>query len=748
MDYRLNKKNVQMVLKKRYLKKDVNGTVIETVDDLFHRVAKCVAEADKIYDKSANILEIENKFYILMSSLDFLPNSPTLMNAGKKHQQLSACFVLPIEDSMDSIFETLKNTAMIHKLGGGTGFSFSNLRPKNDIVNTTNGVSSGPVSFMQVFDAATEAIKQGGVRRGANMGILKIDHPDILDFITCKESNSSLNNFNISVAITEKFMQALKHDEYYGLYNPKNGKLIKKLNAKKVFDKIVAQAWKNGEPGIIFIDRINNKNTIPALGKIEATNPCGEQPLLPYESCNLGSINVSNFIKNNEIDWNRLESVIIDSIHFLDNIIDINKYPMKEIKEMTISNRKIGLGIMGWADLLISLGIPYGSEKSIILARKLMSFIQLKSHESSEKLASIRGVFPNFKHSIYAKLKPMRNATTTTIAPTGTISMIASASSGIEPIFSVVYKRKNCLDNEDIFEINQQFEKIAKDNGFYSIEILNEIAEKGSIQKIKNIPERIKNIFVTAHDIDPKSHIKMQATFQMFTDNAISKTVNFPNYATKKDIEKAYVYSYEMGCKGITVYRDKSRHTQVLNIIGKINNKKDLHEIKPRIRPKKTNGYTISMNTGCGNMYVTINEDKIGICEVFTQLGKSGGCTSSQSEAISRLVSLALRSGITKTAIIKQLIGIRCPIPALSKGGTVLSCADAVAKALITYEKDNKIMLSIEKSYEQNIPEIKNIKNEYKNFSDICPQCKECGEMLTFSEGCVICKNCGYSVCT
>ncbi len=434
-----------------------------------------------------------------------------------------------------------------------TGFSFSKLRPKKDVVRTTSSVSSIPVSFMQVFNAATEAIKQCGTRCGANMGMLRIDHPDILDFIICKDKDDSLNNFNISFAITKEFMDALGKGEYYNFYNPRNGVVTSRLNANEVFDKIVDQAWKNGEPGIIFIDRMNHKNHTPAVGLIESTNPCGEQLLLSYESCNLGSINLGHFVKNNDVNWEKLEKTVKTAVHFLDNVIDVNNYLIQKVGEVTRSNRKIGLGIMGWADLLLYLGIPYGSADSLVLAEELMSFIQSKSHKASEELAFKRGSFPNFKQSIYAKGGPVRNATTTTIAPTGTIAIIASASGGIEPIFALVYKRTQCLDNEEMYEVNTYFEKLAKQNGFYSQELIDKISKRGSIRGLKEIPEKIKKIFVTSHDIAPEDHIKMQAAFQKFTDNAVSETVNFPNSAMKKDVKKVYISSYKMGCKGVTV---------------------------------------------------------------------------------------------------------------------------------------------------------------------------------------------------
>jgi ribonucleoside-diphosphate reductase alpha chain len=751
--------NALTVLEKRYLRKDAQGKVMEEASDLFWRVADNIAQADKIYDKDADTASLAQEFYTIMAKLDFLPNSPTLMNAGRPLQQLSACFVLPIEDSMDSIFETLKNTALIHKSGGGTGFSFSRLRPKSDKVQSTSGVSSGPVSFMQVFNAATEAIKQGGTRRGANMGMLRVDHPDILDFIVCKDKNDSLNNFNISVAITKEFMDALDDDGDYNLYNPRDGKAVGTLRAKDVFDKIVNAAWKNGEPGIVFIDRMNDANPTIEVGEIESTNPCGEQPLLPYESCNLGSIKLSNFVKGGEVDYKRLEKVVKTAVHFLDNVIDMNNYPIQKIGEVTRSNRKIGLGVMGWADMLIEMGIGYNTHEGLVLAEKVMGFIQAKAREASEELALKRGAFPNFKKSVYKDGAALRNATRTTIAPTGTIGIIASASGGIEPIFALVYKRANCLDNEEMYEVNPAFERVAKEKGFYTPELMEKIVEKGSVAGMKEIPEKIRKVFVTSHDISPEDHIRMQAAFQKFVDNAVSKTVNFGHDATREDVSKAYIMSYKLGCKGVTVYRDGSRDAQVLNLAGKkaadgANCAAPGVEKKPRTRPKMTKGSTLLMHTGCGKMYVTINEDEQGICEIFTQLGKSGGCTSSQSEATARLISLALRSGVSKEELIFQLKGIRCPSPTLAGGGAVLSCADAVAKALEAYTKEQAAPnLFEDKMLNTSEPYVK-IEAEYlspsaggENHLGSCPQCPECGEMLEFGEGCVVCRACGYSKC-
>ncbi len=765
--------NAVKVLERRYLKKDDNGNPIERPEEMFRRVARTIAEADLKHDPEADIKALEEEFYTMMTNLEFLPNSPTLMNAGRELGQLSACFVLPVEDSMESIFESIKDTALIHKSGGGTGFDFSRLRPKNSMVASTKGVSSGPVSFMKVFDSATEAIKQGGTRRGANMGILRVDHPDIMEFITCKEDHVTLTNFNISVALTEEFMKAVDNDTLYDLIDPRTGEKVESLRAKVVFDKIVELAWTNGDPGIVFIDRMNRDNPTPRVGRIESTNPCGEQPLLPYESCNLGSINLSRMVNAGGVDFDKLGKTVKKAVHFLDNVIEANKYPIDKIAKMTRANRKIGLGVMGFADMLIKLGIPYNSEEGVKTAEKVMSFIKAKATEASAELAEKRGPFPNFKGSIYDKGKgsvKLRNATMTTIAPTGTISIIASCSSGIEPLFAISYVR-NVMDNDELPEVNPLFEEMAMREGFYTVDLMKKIAAKGSVQSMTEVPEHVRKIFVTAHDITPEWHIRMQAAFQKYTDNAVSKTINFHHEASVSDIEKAYMLAYKMGCKGITIYRDGSRENQVLSV--KKEKKEEKHEahlqpdeiIAPRERPAVTYGRTEKVVTGCGNLYVTVNEDEEGLCEIFTRMGKSGGCINSHSEAIGRLISLALRAGVKTESIVDQMRGVRCPVPLGIGKNAVLSCPDAIGQVLEKYIKNGngsgKVAQAQGNMHEETasfmavdpIPATNALRyteavlNADSVDMGVCPECPECGHMIEFVEGCLTCRGCGYSKC-
>jgi len=1110
-------KTAEVVLKKRYLLRDEEGNVVETPEQMLLRVANTIALPEEKYGGDAK--RTAKHFFEMMDGQLFLPNSPTLMNAGSELNQLSACFVIPVEDSINGIFKALWDMARVQKSGGGTGFAFSRLRPKGDIVKSTMGVASGPVSFMKIFDAATEQIKQGGKRRGANMGVLNVHHPDVENFITSKWEEGVLRNFNISVAVTDAFMEALKNDAEYEQINPRTGEVVGRIPARKIFNLIVEGAWRNGEPGVVFIDTINKRNPTPHVGMIEATNPCvtantwimtskgarqvkdlvgrsftavvngetwqsdergffctgvkklyrvktkegfelcltedhpvlrvkqitsyslntewvragmlkprdrvvinnhrsfgswsgkytgeegylvglllgdgtikadkvvlsvwgdrrgtrtiksaayvcasalphrrdfrgwievrgrneyrlstgylrrlatelglkpgykaiteemerassefyvgllrglfdadgcvigdhtkgvsvrlaqsnlqilkavqrmllrlgifskiyenrrnagkhrlpdgkgstkeydvkpqhelvisndsllqfhekigfgdvdkmeklrkalesyrrqpnrdrfvatveevvlegeeevydasilgvnafdangfvvhncGEQPLLPYESCNLGSINVSKFVKNGEIDWDWLKEVVWLAVRFLDNVIDVNRYPLPEIKEKTLANRKIGLGVMGFADLLFKLKISYDSEEGIALAEKLMSFIQEEGHRASQALAEERGVFPNWEGSVWEKkgLK-MRNATTTTIAPTGTLSIIAGCSSGIEPVYALAFKRMNILDGEEFFEINPIFEDILRQLGIYREDLIAKVAEEGSIQDIVEIPEEIRRIFKCALDIAPEWHVRMQAAFQKYTDNAVSKTINMPNNATRKDVERALFLAYELGCKGITVYRDGSREAQVLKT--KKTEKKEVRPIKPtgyiepRPRPKITTGRTIETRTGCGALYVTINEDEHGIAEVFVQLGKSGGCAASQTEAIGRLLSVALRSWVNPEALIRQLKGIRCPSIGFENGEIITSCADGVAKVLERYLKGEyrKIRIGVEgiKPLTEFVEGEEKEEHKTKLIGGVCP---ECGNVLEYGEGCMTCKVCGFTKC-
>jgi len=731
--------NALRVLKKRYLAKNEEGEAIETPQNMFNRVAEYIASAEHIYNPEADTSTLAKAFYELMVNLEFLPNSPTLMNAGRELGQLSACFVIPVEDTMESIFEAVRYTALIHKSGGGTGFSFSRLRPEEDRVGSTGGVASGPLSFMRVFDTATDVVKQGGMRRGANMAILNVDHPDILKFITAKENTEILTNFNLSVAVTDKFMKAVEKESDYNLINPRTGKISDKLNARDVFDKIVNMAWTTGDPGIVFIDEINRENPTPGLGRIESTNPCGEQPLLPFESCNLGSINLGNMVislnnKQAEIDYVRLSKVVKLAVHFLDNVIDVNRFPLPQIAENSRNTRKIGLGVMGFADMLIQLGIPYNSEKALGVAEDVMHFISDEADKASIELAESRGVFPAFKGSVYDTPDGhrLRNASRTTIAPTGSLSIIANCSSGIEPIFALSYIR-HILDGEEFVEINPYFEQVARSRGFFSAELMRELAEGKRIKDVANIPEDIKDIFVSAYDISPEWHVRIQAAFQKYTNSAVSKTVNFPMEATPEDIAKVYMLACHEKLKGITIYRDRSRDKQVLTVGKETEEKEEVRKkLSPRKRPKVTRGITERVSTGCGSLYVTVNFDEHGIAEVFTTLGKSGGCAAAQLEAISRLISSSIRSGIELDSIVKHLRGIRCPSIAWEQGHAILSCADAIASVLHKYVKDEEDTA------------VKAVAEGSRN--DI-GQCPDCGGNLIHQEGCNICLSCGFTKC-
>ena len=752
--------NAKTVLERRYLAKDQDGKVTETIDELFHRVASAIAEADAAYGSTGDeIKELEGQFYDMMTSREFMPNSPTLMNAGRPLGQLSACFVLPVEDSMADIFDTVKYAALVHQSGGGTGFSFSRLRPEGSIVRSTGGVASGPVSFMKVFNAATEAVKQGGTRRGANMGMLRVDHPDILKFIDCKENNDEINNFNISVAITDKFMEAVKACTEYELINPHSGEVSGTLDARTVFDKIVDAAWRNGEPGVVFIDEMNRYNPTPALGEIESTNPCGEQPLLPYEACNLGSINLGLCVAEDDgiptIDYDRLSRIVRTAVHFLDNVIDVNRYPLPKIDENTRKTRKIGLGIMGFADMLLKLGVPYNSVEAEKAAEEVMSLIQSEGRAASAELAAERGVFPAWKESVFGiENLPVRNATITTIAPTGTISIIADASGGCEPMFAYAFT-KNVMDGDKLLVCNDFLVEKLKEAGVYSEALMHRIAEEGTLAHIPEIPAEIRRVFVCAHDISPEWHIRIQAAFQKYTDNAVSKTINFPNSATREEVKEAYMLAYKLGCKGTTVYRDGSRDSQVLTT-GTAKEEKPLEippslfgNIMPRPRPGMTWGATEKMKIGCGSLFITVNRDENGICEVFTSTGKGGGCPS-QSEATARLVSIALRSGISQKEILAQLKGIRCPSTVRQQGMKCTSCPDAIAR---TIEKMSKILgtetMGINPDLieeEKPAPQPASKGNKPILGADDRLHCPECGKVLRHEGGCTVC-DCGFSHC-
>jgi len=736
--------NAQHVLERRYLQKDKTGQVIETSEEMFHRVAHAIAAAEARYDEKADLAAWEAEFYRLMTSLDFLPNSPTLMNAGRELGQLSACFVLPVEDTMESIFEAVKNTALIHKSGGGTGFSFSRLRPASDRVGSTGGVASGPVSFMRAFDTATDVIKQGGMRRGANMAILNVDHPDIEKFIDAKNNDpNAFTNFNLSVAVTNAFMEAAKAGADYDLRNPHTGETEGTLNAREMFDKIVANAWKNGDPGIVFIDRINQFNPTPQLGAVESTNPCGEQPLLPYESCNLGSINLAHMLRvaegKTEVDYVHLGEAVRLAVRFLDDVIDVNKFPLPQIAERTRETRKIGLGVMGFADMLMRMGVPYDSEEAIQVGRDVMRFVNEEAFKASAALAVERDPFPAFAGSIYdlPDGSKLRNASRTTIAPTGTLSIIAGCSSGIEPLFALSYVR-NILDGARMVEANPYFEEVARAGDFYSEELMEQLAGGQQLHTFDAIPEDVKRVFVTAHGIAPEWHVRMQAAFQEHTDNAVSKTVNFPREATEQDIADVYVMAHENNLKGITIYRDGSRENQPMSTTPAETNETPgaVTTIAPRKRSKVTTGVTERVRTGCGSLYVTVNSDETGICEVFSTLGKSGGCASAQLEATCRLISLALRSGVDVESTIKQLRGIRCPSIAWESGRAVLSCSDAIAGVL------ERHVFGEEKVDDSGVGA-----QDYGLIRNIAGQCPDCGGLLAYEEGCFKCPGCGYTKC-
>lgn len=712
------------LLTRRYLRRDDQGKVTETIQQLFERVALAVTQG---YYKGLDDVH-QNKFDLtyqifktMMESFKFLPNSPALMNAGTAMSNSSACFIVPVEDDMQSIFNAIRDSALISQAGGGCGYSFSNLRPAGDIVKSSGGTSSGPISFMQVFDAATEAVKQGGRRKGANMAQLICSHPDILRFITCKDKEGILRNFNITVALTDKFMEALEGGYDYELINPRDNKVVGTLNAGYVFNLIAEQAYKNGEPGVAFIDTVNRFNPTPELGRIAASNPCGEFYALPLESCNLGSINLAVHVVQDDICWNILQATTRSAVKFLDSIIDLNHYPLQSISDATRRTRKIGLGVMGWADALCKLKIPYNSPEALELAEKVMSFISVHAKEASIELDKLN--------------KPGRNPNKqlTVIAPTGSISMIANCSPGIEPLFALAY-RKNVLSDQlngkGYVMVNPIMEAELKARKLWNDEVLDAISSSMSIQDCKCIPPDMREVFVTAHDLKPIDHVNMQAAFQKYTDNAVSKTTNMPNTATVQDVKDVYLAAYKKGCKGITVYRDGSRLTQVVNVA----NKPDQVSTNIQI-PSTIEGKTVMVNTGCGVLRVTLNCINDIPVEVFVNIGKSGGCQCANSEALGRMISLALRSGSRLEKIIEQLEGIRCPYPSITKEGNVLSCPDAVSKVLKQHMTGKIVNLIGEKK-------ASSLANIGLNF-----ECPDCGEKLTFEEGCMTCKACGLSKC-
>ena len=828
--------NAITVLEKRYLIKDDQGKPTESSPDLFWRVARTIAEPDRRYGASAGAVEaLAEAFFGLMAHRMFMPNSPTLMNAGRPLGQLSACFVLPVDDALSNgrsgIYDTLRSMALVHQSGGGTGFSFSRLRPKNDIVRSTMGVASGPVSFMSLYDASTDVVKQGGTRRGANMGILRVDHPDILDFVTCKDDITKITNFNISVAVTDAFMAAVEADAEYDLIHPKTRQVVGQLPAREVWSKIIHGAWKTGEPGVFFIDRANQYNPVPHLGAYEATNPCGEQPLLPYDVCNLGSINVGYFVKDGQVDWEHMRQVIHLSTHFLENVIDANNYPLPEIDDLSKRIRRIGLGVMGMADLLIRLGIPYDSDEGVEMGRRVMAFMDEEAKVESERLATQRGVFAEWEQSIWGpdsscgrdaqgnRVRPMRrlrNCNVTTVAPTGTISIIAGCSSGIEPLFAVAFMRNQA--GVLMPDVNEDFVAIAQREGWYSEALMTQIAESGNIH-FPEVPEKWQRVFATANEIKPEWHIRMQAAFQAHNDSAISKTCNFANDATEEYVEEIYRLAFSLNCKGVTVYRDGSRDMQVLSTgstarkvaeqatsSGKAEARSDLvmqpagaparadaadlygeiaevraenerlrklvldleaenlQRRQKRSRPDMLRGTTRRIETPLGTLYVTITEDdRAQPFEVFMSLGKAGGAIMADVEAMGRLISLALRSGIPLKEIHRQIRGISSDRAIGLGPNKVLSVPDAVGIAIERWMQEKQgiqqellsghtpamgtpipTVAQVQQILTQGGEQFQVVREQQPVLTGACP---DCGSQLEFAEGCNKCHVCGFSEC-
>ncbi|MGE0600744.1 MAG: vitamin B12-dependent ribonucleotide reductase [Dehalococcoidia bacterium] len=774
--------NAKVVIERRVARRDDKGNALETPNDVFRRVASNLAEAEiRFGGTEGDRAAAEESFYRLMASLDFLPNSPTLVNAGRELQQLSACFVLPVEDSIDGIFETVKHTAIIHKSGGGTGFSFSRLRPSNDRVRSTMGVASGPVSFMRVFDSATEAIKQGGTRRGANMGILRVDHPDIDEFIAMKADMTTLQNFNISVAVTEPFMKAVEAGTDFDIINPQTGAIVGQRDARQVWETMFANAWKNGDPGVIFIDRINQgrANPVPARGPVESTNPCGEQPLYPYDSCNLGSINLGHFVKgapgSKTVDFERLGTVVRRTVHLLDNVIEMNNYPIPQIADTSHAIRRIGLGVMGWADLLIELRIGYNSEEALATAREVMSHIQREADAASQQLALVRGNFPDWQDSIYGPggqegPRPMRNSTRTTIAPTGTLSIIANCSGGIEPVFSLAFIRSHYLDKDDptkrteLAEINEQFEEVARSEGFFSDELIRFLAEGGHLSERPEVPQWVKDTFVTAHDIAPDWHVRMQAAFQEFTDNAVSKTINFPNTATVDDVRTAYELAYRTGCNGITIYRDGSRELQVLKHASKTDGEKAIEAAQAivtaglgpvrRKLPDERQAITHKFRVGEQEGYMTVGLFDDGTPgEVFINVNKQGSTVSGLMDTVAMLTSYSLQYGVPLSELAAKLKNTR-----FEPSGPTSNRQIPIATSIVDYvfrwlelkfdganASIQPTLIPAEEVAESTNPSVAASKHSDAVASGV--GCPECGAVLYYAEGCLICHNCFYNKC-
>ncbi|MBH77079.1 MAG: ribonucleoside-diphosphate reductase, adenosylcobalamin-dependent [Dehalococcoidia bacterium] len=782
--------NAVVVMERRIVARDEKGDPIETPDQCFVRVAHNLSQAELRYggteaDRSA----AEQDFYRLLSSLDFLPNSPTLVNAGRDLQQLSACFVLPVPDSIDGIFKAIRDTAVIHKSGGGTGFAFSRLRPANDRVRSTMGVASGPVSFMTVFDSATEAIKQGGTRRGANMGILRVDHPDIDLFIDMKADMTTLTNFNISVAVTDDFMTALAEDGDYNLISPKSGDIVETRNARKVWQTMVENAWQNGDPGVIFIDRINNgrANPVPERGPIESTNPCGEQPLYSYDSCNLGSLNLAHFVTGDPgskaVDFERLGATVHRCVHLLDNVIEMNHYPIEEIEETSHAIRRIGLGVMGWADMLLDLRIPYDSEEALSLAREVMGFIQREADNASHNLAAVRGNFPDWGDSLYGPggdegPMPLRNSTRTTIAPTGTLSIIADCSGGVEPVFALAFVRSHYLDKDDptkrveLNEVNEHFEHVARNEGFYSDDLIEFLAKGGHLAERNDVPDWVKDVFVTAHDIAPEAHVRMQAAFQEHTDNAVSKTINFPNEATVEDVATAYQLAYETGCKGITIYRDGSRDLQVLKHAGEGESGMENEEaaadaiaaaealvaktgrsVRRRL-PDERQSLTHKFRVGELEGYMTVGLFEDGTPgELFVNVSRQGSTVMALMDTMAMLTSYALQFGVPVSVLARKLQGSRFE-PSGPTGNQEIPIATSIIDYIFRWldlkfgDREAGAQPTLIPPYE--VAESMGVDEPALAHSNMVQSgvgCPDCGSVLYYGEGCLICRSCGYNKC-